>query len=445
MGQMKITGSTASEIFEGIRREAHAGRLVAGQSLPPVREMAERLQVNRNTVAAAYKKLVAAGIAETLGRNGTVIRPVARQGEQEGLAPGSSLIDLAGGNPDPAWLPDPRRVLGAGGYRPTLYGEPVLDGDLERLARRWLGADLREGDGLTLTHGAVDAIERLLAAYLVPGDKVAVEDPCFLGSLNTLRCAGLEALPVAMDHHGMRPEALEAAISAGAQAVLCTPRAQNPTGCGLSEARAGALREVLGRHPHVLVIEDDHFALLARARYFSIAAEATTRRALVRSVSKGFGPDLRLAFVASDAGTAERLALRLAPGTTWVSHLLQAVVRDLLGSDSVWARLDAARDAYRLNREALIQALQAEGLDALQPCDGFNVWVPLPDGCDAQAVAAALARLGWCVRTGEPFAIMARGAALRVTISTLEPADAARFAADLRGCLGQGAGQSLPH
>ena len=435
MGQNKITGSTASAIFESIRREAHAGRLVAGQSLPPVRDMAERLRVNRNTVAAAYKKLVAAGIAETLGRNGTVIRPAARQGEQEGLAPGSSLADLASGNPDPAWLPDPSRVLGAAGYRPALYGEPVLDGDLERLARQWFGADWRAGDGLTLTHGAVDAIERLLAVYLVPGDKVAVEDPCFLGSLNTLRCAGLEALPVAMDHQGMRPEALEDAISAGAQAVLCTPRAQNPTGCGLSEARAGALREVLGRHPHVLVIEDDHFALLARAPYFSIAADTTTRRALVRSVSKGFGPDLRLAFVASDPGTAGRLALRLAPGTTWVSHLLQAVVRDLLGSDSVWAHLEAARDAYQGKRDALVQALRAEGLDALQPCDGFNVWVPLPAGSDAEAVASALARQGWCVRTGEPFAITPPAAALRVTISTLEPVDAARFAAHLRGTL----------
>jgi DNA-binding transcriptional MocR family regulator len=78
----------------------------------------------------------------------------------------------------------------------------------------------------------------LFAAYLVPGDKVAVEDPCFLGSLNTLRCSGLGAAPVAMDEYGMRPEALEAALAEGAQAVLCTPRAQNPTGCNLSGKRA---------------------------------------------------------------------------------------------------------------------------------------------------------------------------------------------------------------
>lgn len=428
---------TASDIFERIRREAHAGQLAAGQTLPSVREMADQLGVNRNTVAAAYRKLVAAGIAETLGRNGTVIRPAARLGEQEGLQPGSALADLASGNPDPAWLPDPLQALAASGYRPALYGQPVLDPALERLARQWFGADLREGDGLVLAHGAVDAIERLLAAYLVSGDKVAVEDPCFLGSLNILHSTGLAAVPVAMDAHGMRPQALEAALANGAQAVLCTPRAQNPTGCGLSEQRARELRRVLARHPHVLVIEDDHFALLAETPYFSIAPAATTRRALVRSVSKGFGPDLRLAFIATDAGTAARLGMRLAPGTTWVSHLLQAAVRGLLGSDAATARLHAAKTAYAMRRKALIDALGAVGIAARQPCDGFNVWIPLPEDRDVHRTAQSLARCGWAVRTGDAFAIAPAAPALRVTVSTLEPGDAARFAAQLRDCLGR--------
>ncbi len=432
---MKITGRTASDIFESVRREAHAGRLAAGQALPPVRELADRLDVNRNTVAAAYRKLVAAGIAETLGRNGTVIRPLARAGEQEGMPPGSLLMDLASGNPDPAWLPDPLRALAASGYQPTLYGAPVLDPELERLARQWLGPDCRNDYSLTLTHGAVDAIERLLAAYLVPGDKVAVEDPCFLGSLNTLRSAGLEASPVAMDAQGMLPEALETALADGAQAVLCTPRAQNPTGCGVTERRARDLRRVLARHPHVLVIEDDHFALLAQSPYFSIVPPTTTRWALVRSVSKGFGPDLRMAFVASDQNTAARLGMRLAPGTTWVSHLLQAAVRELLGSDDAMARIRAAGGTYAQRREALIGALRAEGFAARQPCDGFNVWVPLPADASAEAVAHALARLGWCVRTGEVFAIASDVPALRITTSTLEPTDAARFASHLNRCV----------
>lgn len=435
MGQTEITGTTAADIFDSIRREAHAGRLAPGQSLPPVRELAERLGVNRNTVAAAYRRLVAAHIAQTLGRNGTVIRSSATAIEQEGLAPGSPLVDLAGGNPDPAWLPDPLQALAAQGYQPTLYGEPVFDAELERLARQWLEPDCRPGYRLTLTHGAVDAIERLLAAYLVPGDKVAVEDPCFLGSLNILRCTGLQAAPVAMDARGMLPDALEAALAAGAHAVLCTPRAQNPTGCSLTEKRARELRRVLARYPDVLVIEDDHFALLAQSPYWSIVPPTTARWALVRSVSKGFGPDLRAAFVASDDGTAQRLAMRLAPGTSWVSHLLQAALRGLLGSRRAMARIATAGKTYAQRRDALIAALRAQGLTALRPCDGFNVWVPLPANADAARVAQALARLGWNVRTGDAFAIASAVPALRITASALEAAQAVEFARQLSACL----------
>jgi DNA-binding transcriptional MocR family regulator len=185
------------------------------------------------------------------------------------------------------------------------------------------------------------------------------------------------------------------------------------------------------------VIEDDHFALLAKSSYFSIIGPRTTRWALVRSVSKGFGPDLRLAFVASDAGTAARLGMRLSSGTTWVSHLLQTVVRGLLAADTVGSHLLAASEVYGLRRETLIGALQAQGLEAQRPCDGFNVWLPLPDGCSATRVAQCLAQRGWCVRTGEAFAITSTVRALRITVSTLAPAEATRFAAQLAHCLGR--------
>lgn len=108
----------------------------------------------------------------------------------------------------------------------------------------------------------VDAIERLLSAHLLPGDSVAVEDPCFLSSISMLRYSGFNASPVSIDREGMQPEQLEQALSKSARAVILTPRAHNPTGCSLSAARAAAI-QVLSRYPQTLVIIDDHFALLA--------------------------------------------------------------------------------------------------------------------------------------------------------------------------------------
>ena len=53
-----IDGKSASEIFDSIRQHITSGKLAKGETLPPVRELAVQLDVNRNTVAAAYKRLV---------------------------------------------------------------------------------------------------------------------------------------------------------------------------------------------------------------------------------------------------------------------------------------------------------------------------------------------------------------------------------------------------
>src|SRR6185312_3682080 len=140
-----------------------------------------------------------------------------------------------------------------GGYEPSLYGVPAEDERLAAWARERFGRELPGGFGVVVTHGAVDAIERLLAVHLTRGDAVAVEDPCFLAHISTLRLNGFTAVPVAVDAQGMSVPGLEAALDAGVRAVICTPRAQNPTGASLTRARAQALRAVLARHPHVLV------------------------------------------------------------------------------------------------------------------------------------------------------------------------------------------------
>ena len=202
---MKIQGKTAAQIVDCVRALVQSQQLLPGQALPPVRELAAELDINRNTVAAAYKRLAAAGIALTQGRLGTVIRDPYGAGEQEGALPDTPLTDLASGNPRREWLPDMARAFAARPYRPRLYGEPTVNPGLETYGRGWLAPDCPGLFDINVTHGAVDAIERLLVSHLVPGDKVAVENPCFLSSINTLRSAGMAAIGVAMDDEGMLP------------------------------------------------------------------------------------------------------------------------------------------------------------------------------------------------------------------------------------------------
>jgi DNA-binding transcriptional MocR family regulator len=301
----EISGATAADIAESVRELRDRGLLLPGEALPPVRTLAERLGVNRNTVMSAYRHLAQAGFVSSNGRGGTRIAdpdPIA----QEGYSPDTVLRDVGTGNPDPDLIPDPSAALTAMVGRPVLYGEPVIDRDFERWADDWMreavdpALDLR----LTVTSGASDAIERLLAQALTRDDAVALEDPCFLSSMNIVRLGGYRTVPVPVDAEGMTVDGLRAALEAGVRAVVCTPRAQNPTGASLSAERALALRKVLAQHPYVLVIEDDHFSMLSSRPHHSVIGPAHRRWALVRSVSKFLGPDMCLALTASDPATA---------------------------------------------------------------------------------------------------------------------------------------------
>lgn len=430
---MRITGKTAIEISDSVRALVQKGELRPGDSLPPVRDLAEALEVNRNTVAASYQRLVQAGVAITQGRLGTSICKPTGPGEQEGISQGTALIDLADGNPNPAWLPNPFTMLSESTIRPFLYGDDTVLPELKQIAEAWLGPDCPKAASFELTHGAVDAIERLAAAHLVLGDKVAVEDPGFLGTIGALRLAGMRVVGVAVDDAGMVPESLQTALENGVRAVLLTPRAQNPTGSSLTAKRATALKKVLANYPGVLVLVDDHYCLLAETPYYSVIPPSTQRWALIRSVSKGLGPDLRVALIASDADTAERLRNRLAPGMGWVSHILQAMVVAGLNSATTRQILDGARQDYIARRHALCQALKNVGIETSSTSSGLNLWIPLSR--DAKDVSYELAKKGWLVRLGSRFDVQGASQAIRVTISKFEQETAQRFAEDLRGSI----------
>ncbi|WP_202475318.1 GntR family transcriptional regulator, partial [Streptomyces sp. SID8385] len=74
LGEYRITGRRAAEISASVERGVATGALPPGHALPPLRELADRLGVNANTVAAAYRLLRERGVIETAGRRGSRVR-----------------------------------------------------------------------------------------------------------------------------------------------------------------------------------------------------------------------------------------------------------------------------------------------------------------------------------------------------------------------------------
>ena len=410
----RLTGRTATEIVASLEATIRDGGLVADDLVPTVRALAEQLGVAPGTVASAYRTASQRGLLESRGRHGTRVRarPALRTRSATAPVP-DGVVDLASGQPSAALLPELGRHLAWDG--PAAAPGVLVLPALADLARARLAADGVDATSLTLAGGGLDAIRRVLAARLAPGDAVAVEDPGWPNLLDLLASTGLRAVPVATDAEGPRPAALAAALTDGAQAAVVTSRAQNPTGAYVTAGRARALRTVLAQHPDVLVVEDDHAAELAHVPLATLAG-TTKAWAFVRSSSKPYGPDLRLAVLAGDETTVARVEGQLRVGSGWVSALLQRTALALWSDPQVATEVAAAADAYDTRRDALLAALAAAGVPG-QGATGLNVWVPVPD--ETRVVADLLAA-GWAVAPGARFR-QASGPGVRITVGDLAP------------------------
>ncbi|MER5941130.1 aminotransferase class I/II-fold pyridoxal phosphate-dependent enzyme [Streptomyces sp. NPDC001928] len=434
----RIEGRRAAEIAASVERAVGSGELEPGQLLPPMRELATDLGVNPNTVAAAYRVLRDRGVIETAGRRGSRVRPrpatTGREFVRVDVPDG--VRNVASGNPDLALLPSLAKAFAAAGELadrdPVLYGDDPVEPELARIARDWLDADGVPEGPLAVASGSLDAIERVLAAHLKPGDTVAVEDPGWGSLLDLIPALGLRTVPVGVDDEGPLPDDVRRALDSGARALIVTDRVQNPTGAVVSATRARALRSALRQHPDLLLIEDDHGHGIVNLPLHPLAG-ITRHWAFVRSVAKAYGPDLRLAVLTGDEVTVDRVRGRQRLGAGWVSRLVQRAVVRLWTDGAVDPAAVAA--TYGRRRALLIEALAERGI-AAHGISGLNVWVPVPDETGA---VARLLHAGWAVAPGARFRTSAPPG-IRITTATLTEAEAGPLANAVAMAVGPGPG-----
>lgn len=406
--------TTATELIDVIERQVANGVLAPGDRLPSVRAQATALGVAPNTVAAAYRRLRDRGVVIGRGRQGTVVaeRPLITPVLTQEVPAG--VVDAMTGNPDPALLPDISDALAAAAAQPMgRYGDALVDPGLAELGRAMFEADGVDAAHITVVSGAMDAVERLLAAHLRSGDRVGVEDPGYASVHQVVTGMGFDLVPVASDDRGMVPAALAKAVEVGLQAVIVTPRANNPSGAAFDRDRVAALDRILETTPDTLVIQDDHAGPIAGVDFVGLGCHRR-RWAVVRSMAKSMGPDLRVALVVGDRESVDRVEARLQIGPGWVSHLLQRTVAGLLRSAAANAAITAARATYLRRRERLRDHLTAAGIRA-SGRSGLHVWVPVPD---EQSVVMALLDRGFAVRGGDRFRLVSPPA-VRITTASL--------------------------
>ncbi len=445
---LSIDERSPQGIASGIARLITTGDLAPGDRLPTVRELASDLGVSPATVSHAWQTLASTGLIMSRGRSGSFVRSKPREWmprRYRGLdGTLEARLDLSRGTPDPELLPTLGPALARVSARanastaaPTSYmAKPDIPELHDLLRETWPS----RVESITVTNGALDAIDRTLAALVRFGDRVLVENPTFPPFMDLMEHYGLEPIGVPLDDEGMRPEAFAAALGRGPAVVLMQPRAHNPTGVSMSHQRAEHLAVILARRrngENAIVIEDDHSGAISTAPEVTLAKWLPERVLHVRSFSKSHGPDLRIGALGGPRALVDRVVARRLLGPGWTSRMTQALLYELLTDQDSVADIGRARDTYAQRQATMADALQGHGIP-FTGGDGINAWLRVED---ERSAIVQLTASGIRVAPGTPFLLgdaangEEPGGFVRVTVGVARdevPAIAAALAAATR-------------
>lgn len=408
-------GPLRIQIQDQLREAIRELRFSAGERLPSTRRLAELLGVSRGTVVDVYEQLLAEGYVESAVGSGTrvAVMPAsgpARRGPEVVSAPASTassrpaVADFEYGIPDLGSVPLTAWSWAVSEATRTLPTAELGDEDpagswhlreVVTAYHRRVRSGCAVAEDAVVVSGFRQGLAFALATLAQGGfQRIALEDPG-PREHDVIACrAGLDAVPVPVDDHGLDVGRLR---QTGARAVLLTPAHQCPTGVALSPSRRRALvawaDEVDG-----VILEDDYDAEFRydRQPVGSLQGLNPARVIALGSVSKTLAPAIRLGWVLAPArfvaGIVEeqRLSSRGAPG------LDQEALALLMETGRFDRHLRRVREIYRARRDLLAAEVEnAFGPDRLQGlAAGCHALLRLPDGTSETAVVATAATMG---------------------------------------------------
>ena len=404
-----------------MRGAIRSGRLRAGGKLPPSRVLADQLDVSRGVVVEAYSQLVAEGYLVARSGDGTRIADGLAQQPPAPPAPSGMAprirYDLRSGVPDLSLFPRrewqsamahavrdlPDAALSYGSRRGLRQLRVALSDYLGRVR-----AVVADPDRMLISAGATHAMQILWQTLAQRGaTRVVVEDPAWRSIPETIVQAGLEAIPVAVDQHGLKTEELD---GMEVDAVALSPAHQFPTGTVLAPKRRAELI-AWARRRGALIVEDDYDAEYRydREPIASLQGLAPDCVAYVGTASKTLAPGVRLGWVLVPSHLVGETVAQHGVARATPSVLMQSAYATMLERGEIDRHLRRTRRTYHNRRNALIESLERWLPEASVggAAAGLHLIAWLPEETDEAAIGDAAARRGVAIHMLHQFCALA--------------------------------------
>ncbi|MCF0243359.1 MAG: PLP-dependent aminotransferase family protein [Bacteroidaceae bacterium] len=394
----------SNTILELIRN----GTLHTDDALPSSRDLAEQLNVSRKTVVSAYEHLCIKGWLKNKPRVGTFVQsapngyqphnhqPSSPLKEEKALAQalasaGSLFID--DGLPDTTILPFAelsrayRQLFNrAAKWQMLGYTQPYGHERFRSAVARMLNQDRNlcvKSDNICITRGSQMALYLISHALLQPGDTIIMENPGYAKAYETFRCAGLNIIPVDVDHHGIIVDKVEAILAdTRVNAIYLTPRHQFPTTVTLSSDRRQQLTRLVRKYDFY-VIEDDygcefHFSGVRLSPLYRHLPQE--KAVYIGSFSKILAPAIRIGMMAGSEKVIKKVGELRSLIDVQGDNTMELAILDLIEQGTIRRHIKEATLLYAERKNYLCSQLRKLGdkVRFVKPTGGLAVWVSFP-------------------------------------------------------------------
>lgn len=273
-------------------------------------------------------------------------------------------------------------------------------------------------DGLIVTTGSQQALDLLGKTLISPGDKVIVEGPTFLATIQCFRLYGAQLISAPIDAEGVQVDRLEQLIvEHKPKFVYLIPTFGNPSGAMLNLERRRKVLELAVKHDTVIVEDDPYgdlyFGKAPPPSIMSLTQEVQGSRELVAhcgSLSKVLSPGLRIGWMIAPPELLAKATMCKQFSDAHTSTFAQATAAQYLKSGRMPDTLAHVRKVYAERAAAMGAALKRELGDAIaftQPGGGLFFWARLTGAngklADANVLAQRAIEKGVAFVPGAPF------------------------------------------
>lgn len=403
------------QIKDYIKDMISCGDWPIGSKMPTQRELADIFEVNRSTVVTALEELMAEGLIEGKGRDGTVV--INNTWSLLSSAPPpdwSSYIKSGTHRPNVDTIQQINKMefepniirLGTGELSPELFPKKMMDSAIGKMTFSMdsLGYEepkgsheLREAVSLYLkglninaspgqiliVSGSLQALQLICIGILYRGSTILVEKPSYLYSINVAQSAGMKLFGIPMDEQGIELSKIARYRRQSNAAILYTiPSFHNPSGVVMSQRRRTELLGICEKE-RLPIIEDDVYRELWIDEPAPPPLKSMDKNGLVLyagSLSKSLCPGLRIGWIVGPEGVIERLGDIKMQTDYGSSSLSQLVAAQWLRSGLYEEYLSYIRTELRKRRDRAIAALDKYFHDIAKwdiPMGGFYIWLKL--------------------------------------------------------------------